>query len=70
MSKDRHMRIYWLETCDYRRAVVVDRSPKDAVLRANMEDPHNGWYEATPHFLTECRASMTPRVVALERKNR
>ena len=69
MADERKMAIYWLETKDKRRAVVIARSYQDAPLYATMEDPTGGWYNAIIHYLTPCRTSMTPRVVSLEGKN-
>jgi hypothetical protein len=70
MADERKMAIYWLDTVDKRRAVVVATSFSHSLLLAQMEDPRGGWAAATPHYLTPCRTTMTPRVVALERKRR
>ncbi len=64
----RDMGIYWLETEDDRRAVVVAPDRRDALLKAKMEDPTGGWDQATPRLLSPCHSSMTPRVVAFEKK--
>ena len=69
MSEKRHMFIWSLETGnDKRRAVAIAPSHDLAILQAMMVDPYSGWREARVTKLTECRATMTPRVVALERK--
>lgn len=58
----------WVSEPRRRHAVVIDRTPKDAIFRARRHEPNGGWEHANIEIITRVRASRGPQVLAMERK--
>ncbi len=59
--------VYWLNTGNNYRAVVIAEGSDDARLVALTHEPSGWWHTASATKIAECRASRTRQVLAMER---
>ncbi len=59
--------VYWLNTGNNYRAVVIAEGSNEARHVAQTHEPSGRWHTASATKIAECRASRTRQVLAMER---